>query len=149
MGRPLRRRLPKRPSCTSGIALSREHHISRRHTSHVSTAAWSRRLPHQSPLPILKQSLSNSNLIGLTLLLVKAVIGPSLSKMSLRMGSVPRGLATPNFFYGVPPEQACTRTIYLVPGNRYIVIMYFWYPGRTGKYSSFRGKTLLVSYKYR
>ena len=59
--------------------LPREHHSSRRHTSHVSTAALSRHLPHQSPSAILKQSSSNSNLIGLTLLLVKAVIGP-LSK---------------------------------------------------------------------
>ena len=61
---------------------------SRRHTSHVSTVARSRRLPHQSPSPILKQSLSNSNLIGLTLMFVKAVIDPSLSKMSLRKGAV-------------------------------------------------------------
>ena len=58
-------------------------------TSHVSTAVRSRRLPYQSPSPILKQSLSISNLISLTLLLAKAVIGPSLSKMSLRIGAVP------------------------------------------------------------
>ena len=38
---------------------------------------------------MLQQSLSNSNLIGLTLVLVKAVIGPSLSKTSLRIGAVP------------------------------------------------------------
>ena len=57
-------------------------------TRHTSTAARSRRLLHQSPSPILKQSFSNSNLIGLTLLLVKAVIGPSLRKMSLRAGAV-------------------------------------------------------------
>ena len=76
------------PSCASGLVLSRERHSPRRHTSHVSTAARSRRLPHQSPSPILKQSLSNSNLIGLTLMFVKAVIDPSLSKMSLRIGAV-------------------------------------------------------------
>ena len=63
---------------------------SRRHTSHVSTAARSRRLPHQSRSPILEQSLSNSNLIGFTLIRAKAVIGPSLSKMSLRIGAVPK-----------------------------------------------------------
>ena len=38
---------------------------------------------------MLEQSLGNSNLIGLALLPVKAVIGPSLRKMSLRTGAVP------------------------------------------------------------
>ena len=88
LGRPLRRRLPQRPRCKSGLALSRERHSSRQHTPHVSTAARSRRLSHHPPSLILTQSLSNSNLIGLTLLLVKAVIGPSLRKMSLRAGAV-------------------------------------------------------------
>ena len=39
---------PQRPSCTSSLALSRERHSSRRHTSHVPTATRSHRLPHQS-----------------------------------------------------------------------------------------------------
>jgi len=76
LGCPLRRRLSQRPSCKSGLALSRERHSSRRHT--------------QSPSPILEQSGSNSDLIGLTLLLVKAVIGPSLRKTSLRTGALPQ-----------------------------------------------------------
>ena len=102
LGRPLRRRFPQRPSCTSGLALSREHHSCRWHTSHVSTAARSCRLPHQSPSPILKRSSSNSNLIGLTLLLLKAVIGPSLSKMSLRIGAAPAVFVPVSVVLGFP-----------------------------------------------
>ena len=60
LGRPLQRRLPQRSSCKRCLALSCEHHRSQRHTSHVSMAARSRRLPHQSTSPILNQSLSNT-----------------------------------------------------------------------------------------
>ena len=73
----------------------------------VSTAARSRRLPHQSPSPILKQSLSNSNLIGLTLLLVQAVIDSSLRKISLRIVPVP--ITTPEFlvFLSISARTSC------------------------------------------
>ena len=81
-------------------------------TRHTSTAARSRRLLHQSPSPILKQSFSNSNLIGLTLLLVKAVIGPSLSKMSVRIGGshfyswrFRRGWLKLSFFFAFSPLE--------------------------------------------
>ena len=54
-------------------------HTSLRRRDLVACPTNHRRLP-----------LSNLNLIGLNLLLVKAVIGPPLSKMSLRTGAVPK-----------------------------------------------------------
>ena len=46
-------------------------------------------ISYQLPSSVLTQSLRNSHLIGLGLLLLSPVIGPSLQKLSLRIGGVP------------------------------------------------------------
>ena len=82
LGRPKRRRFrPTVPAAqqavslclASATALGGTRHTSLRRRDLVACPSNHRRLS-------LKHSLSNSNLIGLTLLLVKAVISPSLSQ---------------------------------------------------------------------
>ena len=94
-------------------------HTSLRRRDLVACPTNHRRLP-----------LSNLNLIGLNLLLVKAVIGPPLSKMSIRIGTVPGVPGTRYPYTGTtlcitPPWSGVSSSIARQPrGSQYRTIRF-------------------------